>query len=221
MPSLCRGLRRSSVCGVRGAAYLSLANYSLDDVGLSHTVGKSGNDRPGGAIQDVIKTTRAIHLFSAFWTLALAFLIFGDVAGRTLLSSPIPGTKEIIQNSVVAITFLQLPLAIYSGAMLRTSIFADAVPPALRRLLRTVGALLGLVLFIGLIWSTWPSFMDAYRIGEYEGEGSLRVPTWPVRGTVLVMSFFGAWAYITMIYLDWTGQLVDEQAAPGTALHAD
>ncbi len=166
----------------------------------------------------MIKTTRAIHLFSAFWTLALAFLIFSDVMGRSLFNQPIPGTKEIIQNSVVAITFLQLPLAIYSGAMLRTSILADAVPPVLRKLLRTFGGLLGLVFFIGLIWSTWPSFTDAYRIGEYEGEGSLRIPTWPVRGTVLVMSFFGIWAYASMIVLDWRDQLIDDLSAPGTAL---
>ena len=177
--------------------------------------------RQGRAIVAVIKVTRAIHLFSAFWTLALAFLIFGDVVGRGMFSRPIPGTKEIIQNSVVAITFLQLPLAIYSGAMLRTSIFADAVPPFFRRVLRTFGAVLGLLFFIGLIWSTWPSFADAYRIGEYEGEGALRVPTWPVRGTVLVMSFFGAWAYISMILLDWRGQLIDDISAPGTAFDSD
>ena len=55
---------------------------------------------------------------------------------------------------------------------------------------------------------------DAYRIGEYEGEGALRVPTWPVRGTVLVMSVFGLYAYLAMIYYDWTDQLEDEIAAP-------
>ena len=162
-----------------------------------------------------IRIARAIHLFAAFWTLALALLIFGDVTGRSLLNHPIPGTKEIIQNSVVAITFLQLPLAIYSGSMLRTSIFADAVPPVAQRLLRTVAMLLGLVFFIGLLWSTWPSFWDAYRIGEYEGEGALRVPTWPVRGTVLVMSVFGAWAYISMIIYDWQGRLENDLEAPG------
>lgn len=161
-----------------------------------------------------IKFARIVHLVSAFWTLALALLIFGDVAGRGLFSNPIPGTKEIIQNSVVAITFLQLPLAIYSGSMLRTSIFADALPPSGRRLLRTIAAVLGFLVFLGLLWSTWPAFQDAYRIGEYEGEGSLRVPTWPVRGTVLVMSIFGTWAYMTMIYYDWTGQLIDETGAP-------
>ena len=162
-----------------------------------------------------VVTARAVHLFSAFWTLALAFLIFGDVVGRVGLNRPIPGTKEILQNSVVAITFLQIPLAIYSGSMLRTSIFSDAMPGSVRRILRTIGALLGLALFLGILWSTWPSFWDAYRIGEYEGEGALRVPTWPVRGTVLVMSVFGAWAYLTMIVYDWQGRLIDALEAPG------
>lgn len=159
---------------------------------------------------------RGIHMFSAFWTLALSVLIFADVFGRGVLNAPIPGTKEILQNSVVAITFLQLPLAIYSGSMLRTSIFADLMPPAIRRLLRTLCMILGFFLFIGLLWSTWPSFWDAYRIGEYEGEGALRVPTWPVRGTVLVMSVFGAWAYLSMIVLDWQGKLADDEEAPGS-----
>ena len=162
-----------------------------------------------------IKLARALHLVSAFWTIALALLIFSDVVGRSLLNNPIPGTKELLQNSVVAITFLQLPLAIYSGSMLRTSIFSDACSPAARRLLRTIAMLLGFIVFLGLVWSTWPSFMDAYRIGEYEGEGALRVPTWPVRGTVLVISVFSAYSYLSMIYYDWTGQLVHDETAPG------
>ncbi|AKS46366.1 TRAP-type C4-dicarboxylate transport system, small permease component [Octadecabacter temperatus] len=163
-----------------------------------------------------VKLARAIHIFSSFWVLALALLILADVFGREFLNNPILGTKELIQNSVVSITFLQIPLAIYSGSMLRTSIFSDALPPLGRRLLRTVGSLLGLILFLGLVWSTWPSFWDAYRIGEYEGEGALRVPTWPVRGTVLVVSLFAMFAYVSMIYFDWTGQLESEESAPTT-----
>lgn len=159
---------------------------------------------------------RILHIASAFWTLALAVLIFLDVTGRSAFSAPIPGTKELIQNSVVSITFLQIPLAIYSGSMLRTPIFADALPPLPAKMLRTVGSLLGLALFLGLLWSTWPAFADAYRIGEYEGEGSLRVATWPVRGVVLVMSGFAAFAYLSMIVLDWRGRLIGGIEAPGS-----
>ena len=164
-----------------------------------------------------IRLSRAIHLVSAFWTLGLALLIFLDVSGRGLFNQPIPGTKEVIQNSVVAITFLQLPLAIYTGSMLRTSILADAVPAFARKLLRTFGYALGVLFFIGLILSTYEPAYDAWRIGEYEGEGALRVPTWPVRGLVLVMAIFGVYAYLAMIYYDWKNRLVDEVEAPGSA----
>ena len=161
-----------------------------------------------------ISLARTIHLVSALWTLALAALIFCDVTSRSLFDQPIPGTKEIIQNSIVAITFLQLPLAIYSGSMLRTSVFADAVPAVVRRLLRTIAYLLGAALFAGLVISTYGPFLEAYRIGEYEGEGALRVPTWPLRGLILVMSVFGVIAYLSMIYYDWRNHLVDENEAP-------
>lgn len=164
-----------------------------------------------------VRIARTIHLLSAFWTLGLAALIFIDVMGRQLFTAPLPGTKEIIQNSVVTITFLQIPLAIYSGSMLRTTILADAVPAFARRLLRTIAMILGFAVFMGILWSTWPSFWDAYRIGEYEGEGALRVPTWPVRGMVLLTSVFAAYAYLSMIWYDWTGQLEDESAAPGAS----
>jgi len=163
-----------------------------------------------------IRLSRAIHLVSAFWTLALAVLIFLDVCSRTFLSQPIPGTKEIVQNSIVAITFLQLPLAIYSGSMLRTTVFADAVPAFIRRLLRTIGYCLGVLLFIGLVISTYEPFLDAYRIGEYEGEGAMRVPIWPLRGLILITSVFGVFAYLSMIYYDWSGKLVAENEAPGS-----
>ena len=81
-----------------------------------------------------IRGARLLHICSAFWMLALAFLIFADVFGRLVFSSPVPGTKELLQNSVVTITFVQIPLAIYSGSMLRTTILSDAVPPVMRRL---------------------------------------------------------------------------------------
>lgn len=174
-----------------------------------------------GFVKRQITGARLLHIFSAFWTLALAFLIFGDVVGRIVLSRPIPGTKELLQNSVVTITFLQIPLAIYSGSMLRTSILSDALPPVLRRVLRTIASILGLCLFLALVWGTIPSFLDAYRIGEYEGEGSLRVPTWPVRGAIAVMSAFAAVAYAYMIWLDWTGQLEHEREAPGALRRLD
>lgn len=161
-----------------------------------------------------IRIARILHV-SAFWTLCLAILVVADVFGRVLFSAPVPGTKEILQNSIVTITFLQIPLAIYSGSMLRTTLFADALPPFGRRLLRTLASALGCALFVVLLWGTWPELLQAYQIGEYEGEGSLRVPTWPVRGAVGAMSAFAILAYAWMIVLDWRGMISDDFEAPG------
>lgn len=166
-------------------------------------------------IRVLVRIARSIHVISALWVLLLGFGIAADVIGRGLLSMPIQGTVEVVKNSVVAITFLQLPLAIFSGSMLRTEIFADALPRVGRKLLRTAGYLLGFTLFALIAYSAWPEAVQAYRIGEYEGEGALRVPTWPVRFLVIVTSAFAAIAYISMIWLDWLDQLELEMAYPG------
>ena len=147
-----------------------------------------------------------LHRISAIWTFFLAFLLVADIVGRGAFGHPVPGTKEIVQNSIVMIVFLQLPLAIYSKGMLRTTLLIDVVPTFLQKTFKTIASLLACSLFLALVWGTLPSFLEALRIGEYEGEGSLRVPTWPVRGTIGVMSAVAVFVYAHMILLDWRGK---------------
>ena len=81
----------------------------------------------------VKRLAEAIHVVSAFWVLCIALIIFVDVVGRTLFNSPLLGAVEIIKNSVVAVTFLQLPLAIYGDTMLQTTIFYGLVRKRLQK----------------------------------------------------------------------------------------
>lgn len=154
------------------------------------------------------------HLVSAFWVVVLALIIFVDVTGRYLFSMPLLGATEVIMNSVVSITFLQLPLAIYRGGMLRTTLILDAVNPNSKRVLRSISNLLGLVFFLATALSAWQPFVDAWLIGEYEGEGALRVPTYPVRFLLVVTTAFAALVYLYLLYLDWTGRLEAEHGHP-------
>ena len=130
--------------------------------------------------------------------------------GRIFFNSPLLGTIEIIKNSVVAITFLQLPLAIYSETMLKTTIFYGLSRKRLQKLMRTLSSLLGFLFFLAIIYSSWGHFVEAVAIGEYEGEGALRVPTYPVRFLIVVTSAFSAFMYLYLIILDWTDRLHDE-----------
>lgn len=162
-----------------------------------------------------VSLARGIHVISAAWVLLLGFAIIADVVGRSVFSFPIQGTSEVIKNSVVAITFMQLPLAIMSGSMLRTEIFADTLPKIGRRVLRTAGYILGLTLFLLIAWASLEPAAYAFQIGEYEGEGALRVPTWPIRFLLIATAVYSAMAYLAMIWLDWTDQLELELAYPG------
>ena len=53
--------------------------------------------------------------------------------------------------------------------------------------------------------------MDAMRLNEYEGEGSLRIYTWPIRFLMVATSAFAAIAYLTMMIADWTGGLGEDE----------
>ena len=158
----------------------------------------------------VKRLAEAIHVVSAFWVLCIAFIIFIDVVGRTLFNSPLLGAVEIIKNSVVAITFLQLPLAIYGDTMLQTTIFYGLVRKRLQKYMRNLSNLLGFLFFIALVYASWEPFTEAVAIGEYEGEGALRVPTYPVRLLIVLTSAFAAFVYLYLMVLDWTGRLDSE-----------
>ena len=160
----------------------------------------------------IVSIARTLHVLSSFWVFILAIVILVDVFGRVLFLSPLPGTKEILQNSVILVTFLQIPLAIYSGSMLRTTLLTDALPPMGRRVLRTLCYALGLGLFAAIAWASLPEAFDALRIGEYEGEGSLRIYTWPIRFVIVGTAAFAAFAYVSMAVADWRGQLGADEA---------
>ena len=159
-----------------------------------------------------VRLARTTHVVSAFWVLVLAGIIFVDVMGRYLFSQPLLGATEIIANSVVSITFLQLPLAIYQGGMIRSTLLYDAVGERVRRVLRTLAGVLGLAFFIGTAFSAWGPALEALAVSEYEGEGALRVPTYPVRFLVVATSIFAAWVYAHLLHGDWTGRI---SAEPG------
>lgn len=160
-----------------------------------------------------LRLSRPLHVLSAVWVILLAVMIFVDVMGRALFSTPFQGTTEILKNSVVSIAFLQVPYAIFLGSNLRTEILAELIGPLPRKIMRTIGFVLGILLFAGLVYSSWTPMWDAYAIGEYEGEGAMRVPTWPVRFLIFFTAIYAAIAYAIMIYLEWTDRIYEEVSA--------
>jgi TRAP-type C4-dicarboxylate transport system permease small subunit len=140
-------------------------------------------------------TAKALLAFAASLAFFLSFLVVADVVGRTVFSAPVKGTPEIVSMSIVIICFLQASYAIRSGGMLRVDLLPDMLPARGRELLLAAGCLLGLAFFAVVLYGGLEPFQHAWSSDEYEGEGALRVPTWPARLAVLLGAGLAALDY--------------------------
>ena len=69
------------------------------------------------------KTPEYLQSIAAIWLILVALTIFAEVTFRNF--GFFLGADQIVQNSVPAIVFLQVPFAIASGTMLRTTLIYD------------------------------------------------------------------------------------------------
>jgi TRAP-type C4-dicarboxylate transport system permease small subunit len=138
---------------------------------------------------------KALLAFAASLAFLLSFLVVADVVGRTVFSSPVKGTPEIVSMSIVIICFLQASYAIRSGGMLHVDVIPAMLPPRLREALAALGCLLGLAFFAVVLYGGLDPLSHSWNSNEYEGEGALRIPTWPARFAVLLGAGLAALDY--------------------------
>jgi TRAP-type C4-dicarboxylate transport system permease small subunit len=133
--------------------------------------------------------------FAATLAFLLSFLVVADVIGRTVFSAPVKGTPEIVSMSIVVICFLQASYAIRSGGMLHVDVVPALLPVRVQHVLTALGYLLGVAFFATIVYGGFDPFLHAWRSGEYEGEGALRIPTWPARLIVVIGAALAALNY--------------------------
>jgi TRAP-type C4-dicarboxylate transport system permease small subunit len=135
-------------------------------------------------------------LFSAFegissaWLFVLMVLISIDVLGRAFFNKPFKGTPELVSFSIVVIAFLELPYVLWTNGHVRSTVFYDKVGPMGKDIIDFIAALIGVIVFAMLIKSSLNDFIKAVRVGEFEGEGALRIPTSPARALLIVGAGF-------------------------------
>jgi TRAP-type C4-dicarboxylate transport system permease small subunit len=161
------------------------------------------------------RISKALMVLAAVWAFALTFLILADIIGRGAFAAPINGTTELVTASIVIIVFLQAGYAIRSRSMLRADFLVTHLPPSVQRILLAVGYLLGAAFFLMIITGGWEESVRSWVEGEYEGEGALRVPSWPARWTVMIGSALALINYLVMAYIDiFKPELLDSEANP-------
>ena len=148
------------------------------------------------------RLSKFLMVAAAVWAFGLAFLVMGNIIGRTVFDSPVYGTAEIVATSIVIVVFLQAGYAIRSRSMLKADFLVVHLPEPVQRVLLAVGYLLGAAFFLMIITGGWEESVLSFVEGEYEGEGALRVPSWPARWTVLIGSGLAMLNYLVMAYID-------------------
>ena len=145
-----------------------------------------------------------INSIACFWIFILVILIAIDVFGRVFFNVPFKGTPELVSNSLIAITFLEIPYVLNKNQHVRTTVLLDRMKPIAREIFEILAFTIGLAMFVLLILSSWSDLIKAIAIGEFEGEGALRVPTYPTRAIIVFGSCLMIIEYIfkTVLKID-------------------
>ena len=93
----------------------------------------------------VKKLSEILQSIAAIWLVFVAFTIFAEVAFRNF--GLFLGADQIVQNSVPAIVFLQVPFAIVSGTMLRTTLIYEFCTKNGKKIINILSFMIGIMLF--------------------------------------------------------------------------
>ena len=132
----------------------------------------------------------AANALGTLVVLALVAILNVDVVARGVFSSPIPGTYEIVQFSVVLIVFLQLADVVRVDRLTRSDGFLNVMqgrkPGIAANMRRIINALSAI--FMGLIaYITFPEFLHMWDTNDYFGvPGLFTLPWWPVKLVITI-----------------------------------
>jgi TRAP-type C4-dicarboxylate transport system permease small subunit len=139
-----------------------------------------------------------LNAVGSAWVAALTLLICADILGRVLFKFPLVGVPEIVKVSIVAIVWLQIPHTLKTGGHLRSDVLLRFLSGRSRAAVDLFSYLLGALIFGLLVYSGWDTMIQAWEMGEFEGELPVRVPTYPLRSIVLLGAGLTALQFVLM-----------------------
>ena len=148
-------------------------------------------------LNHIKKTPEYLQSVAAIWLILVALTIFAEVTFRNL--GIFLGADQIVQNSVPAIVFLQVPFAIASGTMLRTTLIYDFFKKRGKTVINIISYLIGIMLFLGIAVGGWTDMIKGWEIGEYQGIGAIEFPVYPIRTVIIFSSIIVVFIYLSLI----------------------
>jgi len=141
----------------------------------------------------------SLNVIGSIWVFLMMLLITADVVGRAFFNNPLFGVPELVKVSLVGLIWCQMAHTLKIGAHLRSTILLDRMTPLARRLVEILACVMGAIIFALIVYSGWDSMIEGWRIGEFEGEEPVRVPTSPVRTLLLIGAALTAMQFLVML----------------------
>jgi TRAP-type C4-dicarboxylate transport system permease small subunit len=163
---------------------------------------------------------QALLVIAAILAFCLCFVVVADVVGRTVFNRPVQGTPEMVSSAIVIICYLQAAYAVRSGGMISLDAFTSLMPLRVQSLLAAIGALFGVFLFGLICWGSIDQSVYAWTAGEYDGEGALRIPSWPSRFVLTLGAFLTALCYLLLVLKQSGAFLAGEPPVAASTSHA-
>jgi TRAP-type C4-dicarboxylate transport system permease small subunit len=139
-----------------------------------------------------------LNAVGSVWVAAITVLVCADILGRLLFQFPLVGVPEIVKVSIVAIVWLQIPHTLKTGGHLRSDVVLRFLSGRSRAAVDLFAYVLGALVFGLLVYSGWDTMIQAWELGEFEGELPVRVPTYPLRSIVLLGAALTALQFLLM-----------------------
>ena len=162
------------------------------------------------------RSTEVLQAIAAIWLIFVALTIFAEVAFRNL--GLFLGADQIVQNSVPAIVFLQVPFAIAAGTMLRTTLIFGLVKKRIRLTINFLSYFIGLALFIGIAVGGWTDMIRGWEIKEYQGIGAIEFPVYIIRTVIVYCSVIVAFIYLNLAFRAVAGTATTPMAQDRTII---
>ena len=151
--------------------------------------------------------TPANRILAAIGTVLIFFqmlLICSDVGGRYLFNRPMPGVLEVIELTIVAIVFLQLPNAIATGSLVRSDSLFTALTRSHPRVAKGMDVFFslagGCVLWI-ISYGIWFKLTLAIVRNHFTGNpGVFTAPIWPALLCIFIGSAWGGLNFLLIAF---------------------
>jgi TRAP-type mannitol/chloroaromatic compound transport system permease small subunit len=94
---------------------------------------------------------------------------------------------------------MQMPHTLLKGRHIRSEIIINRLNVSKSMWLELLSSVAGALVFIALFVASWPATITSWEILEYEGEGALRVPVYPIRSIILLGSALTAIIFMAQL----------------------